>query len=111
MGTGDPLFAKIISVVYHSGTVLEVEIFSLHVGGFFPFWDYRLYQIVSGGFPFLDWRQTGLFVWTVRIPAVLLFLLLPVLARASTVLLTDCNFNISFFGLVFRSSGILRSNV
>lgn len=99
MGTGWTVYPPLSGPITHSGTSVDLGIFSLHIAGV---------SSIAGAINFittfinmrinnLKWYRVPLFVWATIITVVLLLLSLPVLAGAITMLLFDRNFNTSFF--------------
>lgn len=88
-----------LSTFGHPGSSVDLVIFSLHCAGL---------SSILGGINFIctvknlrsgsvSLEHMSLFVWRVFVTVFLLVLSLPVLAGAITILLTDRNFNTSFF--------------
>lgn len=99
-GTGWTVYPPLSDYKYHSGVSVDLAIFSLHLAGI---------SSILGSINFLTTVATSrasktftidklpLFLWAVRITAVLLILRLPVLAGGITILLTDRNLRTRFF--------------
>ena len=83
----------------HSGPSVDLAIFALHLSGVSSLLGAINFitTIVNMRTPGIRLHKLALFGWAVVITAVLLLLSLPVLAGGITMVLTDRNFNTSFF--------------
>jgi len=98
-GTGWTLYPPLSGIQSHSGPSVDLAIFALHLSGVSSLLGAINFitTILNMRAPGIRLHKLALFGWAVVVTAVLLLLSLPVLASAITMVLTDRNFNTSFF--------------
>jgi cytochrome c oxidase subunit 1 len=98
-GTGWTVYPPLSGITSHSGGSVDLAIFSLHLAGISSILGAMNFitTILNIRCPGISFHKMPLFVWAVLITAILLLLSLPILAGAITILLTDRNFNTSFY--------------
>ena len=99
VGTGWTLYPPLSGVQSHSGPSVDLAIFGLHLAGISSLLGAINFitTILNMRSPGIRLHKLALFGWAVVVTAVLLLLSLPVLAGGITMVLTDRNFNTSFF--------------
>ena len=99
VGTGWTLYPPLSGVQSHSGPSVDLAIFGLHLSGISSLLGAINFitTILNMRSPGIRLHKLALFGWAVVVTAVLLLLSLPVLAGGITMVLTDRNFNTSFF--------------
>ena len=98
-GTGWTVYVPLAGIQSHSGGSVDLAIFSLHLSGVSSMLGgiNIITTIMNMRAPGMTLHKMPLFVWSMLFQSIIIVLAMPVLAGAITMILTDRNFNTSFY--------------
>ncbi len=93
------MYVPLTGVQAHSGGSVDLAIFALHLSGISSMLGAMniVTTILNMRAPGMTLHKMPLFVWAMLMQSVIIILCIPVLAGALTMILTDRNFNTSFY--------------
>ncbi len=99
MGSGWTMYMPLTGVQAHSGGSVDLAVFALHLSGISSMLGAMniITTILNMRAPGMTLHKMPLFVWAMLMQSVIIILCIPVLAGALTMILTDRNFNTSFY--------------
>jgi len=99
MGTGWTMYVPLAGVQAHSGASVDLAIFALHLSGISSLLGAMniVTTILNMRAPGMTLHKMPLFAWAMLMQSIIILLCIPVLAGALTMILTDRNFNTSFY--------------
>jgi hypothetical protein len=98
-GTGWTVYVPLAGIQSHSGRSVDLAIFSLHLSGVSSMLGgiNIITTIMNMRAPGMTLHKMPLFVWAMLFQSIIIILAMPVLAGRITMILTDRNFNTSFY--------------
>jgi heme/copper-type cytochrome/quinol oxidase subunit 1 len=109
IGIGWTLYPTLLCIDYHSGGSVDFAIFAVHLLGFSSI--VNSLNVVCTVFgirkKYFSMIYVNLFIWGMMFTSFLLITCLPILAGAVTLVLTDRNFNTSFYDVLGGGDAVL----